>query len=984
MGAFNTGKSTFLNALLGESLLSVDVLPATAAVTVLRHGNRQMMELHGRDNVVTPLPISYLREFSTESTPQAAASKEELSHIEVMLPNEILRHVTLVDTPGVNSPYEAHTNAMRSFIDRADAVIWVIAYGQALNDHERHYIESLPDGINLLVLVNHIDERDPEEDSLVQVVNRVRTKVERDHVLVVPVSAKLALDAVIQRNPELLAQSNWLGFQETFQVELFTKLPQTRLGHIQVRLQNIVNLLASELQTQMVKAEQIVATVVEVKEYQLRTKYEHQGLQHTLEWLKQNTLAHDKVEHLVSVPESIYDHDKVSRQLQILKSSLARMNEEASSWDDVVAQPLNETRDALLWERNQLQSEIGAYNRSGLFGGRPLIFTGRKDKLERRSREWESKEHTYLINVAEAQEHRKRVAKRVDELETDCLEWLSRVTGAIEEKIAELMRDSRSACVRQKEAVRQLSDISWLREFAKRVDEAQLWQLDSTFRTCAEDSDPTRQLDLAVIQGQLKSLIQRQWNAEVVEPLRAPVEPLESRATNWRAVAMWLRAAVRAMVFATGTAIVLATVAWIGMTHWKSILDWAGSLSAGSEARTQPEPVNPAVVLDGGPRSVSSPFMSGTWDVGLALSLSGQYGAKVILDAPFVENGLDHRFLATATEEGSCPGCLTIIGAFFFTCGPNGWTIESSNSKLFEAKDLGSDPQIALVLLGPEHHGLRVTTNLTDESADYSEVFLAAPANKEIIVLWSARIKERECRSNADCTSKELVVDLVPGASPDYYDLRTSPSGGWAAPSLYTMTAQHDEYKCVSGTCEDARVKASASAQNNPVAGASGADLTASNSDHSNVSVPSVEGTIRGAEVKMSPSLQAPASTGVLGDVTTQSDQAPDLSGNWQGEYTNHVTNRITKVNLQISEDRTDLLTGTLMFDEGSSKPGVCSLTGVYNTQNNFMLLDVGSCKGTPPKCLQGKIGFSSVKPTDRRVFGVDSLQNCVLDMSRQ
>lgn len=37
-GQFKRGKSTLLNALLGEELLPVGVVPVTAVVTVLRHG----------------------------------------------------------------------------------------------------------------------------------------------------------------------------------------------------------------------------------------------------------------------------------------------------------------------------------------------------------------------------------------------------------------------------------------------------------------------------------------------------------------------------------------------------------------------------------------------------------------------------------------------------------------------------------------------------------------------------------------------------------------------------------------------------------------------------------------------------------------------------------------------------------------------------------------------------------------------------------
>ena len=118
--------------------------------------------------------------------------------------------------------------------------------------------------------------------------------------------------------------------------------------------------------------------------------------------------------------------------------------------------------------------------------------------------------------------------------------------------------------------------------------------------------------------------------------------------------------------------------------------------------------------------------------------------------------------------------------------------------------------------------------------------------------------------------------------------------------------------------------------------------------------------------------------------ITPPSARAPDLSGNWHGEYTNHDTNQITKVNLKISKDRTDLLTGILMFGLGGSNSASCAIAGVYNSQSKFMLLNVGNCQGHPPAYLQGKIGFSSVKPADRQVFGVDSLHNSLLNISRQ
>lgn len=112
----------------------------------------------------------------------------------------------------------------------------------------------------------------------------------------------------------------------------------------------------------------------------------------------------------------------------------------------------------------------------------------------------------------------------------------------------------------------------------------------------------------------------------------------------------------------------------------------------------------------------------------------------------------------------------------------------------------------------------------------------------------------------------------------------------------------------------------------------------------------------------------------------------PSLSGKWHGEYTNHDANVVMKVTLQMSEDNSpDRLTGTLTFDSEGSNSASCAISGVYNPQNKFMLLNVGNCRGnTPGYFFEGKIGFSSVDLTARQAFGVDPAHNSLLNISRQ
>jgi hypothetical protein len=122
---------------------------------------------------------------------------------------------------------------------------------------------------------------------------------------------------------------------------------------------------------------------------------------------------------------------------------------------------------------------------------------------------------------------------------------------------------------------------------------------------------------------------------------------------------------------------------------------------------------------------------------------------------------------------------------------------------------------------------------------------------------------------------------------------------------------------------------------------------------------------------------------GALDEITPSRAAAPSLSGNWHGKYTRD-TNQITKVNLRVIEDRTNVLTGKLKFDSAGNTSASCAISGIYNSQDKFMLLILDNCLGRPPADLQGKIGFSSVDPTARQVFGVDSLHNSLLSISRQ
>jgi hypothetical protein len=122
LGNHSSGKSTFINHLLGGSIQKTGLAPTDDAFTVLSFGASEE-ERDGQAVVSTPtLPYGGLRSFGPQF----------LSHFRVKLrPVPLLRDVQLIDSPGmIDSPGEGSggrgfdfAGAVRWFAERADVVL---------------------------------------------------------------------------------------------------------------------------------------------------------------------------------------------------------------------------------------------------------------------------------------------------------------------------------------------------------------------------------------------------------------------------------------------------------------------------------------------------------------------------------------------------------------------------------------------------------------------------------------------------------------------------------------------------------------------------------------------------------------------------------------------------------------------------------------------------------------------------------------------
>ncbi len=140
VGPFSSGKSSLINALLGQpDLLPVGVVPTTDRISILRSGDEAQR-------------ISTGGEVDT-----------------VFHPSPLLKKVSFVDTPGLESVFQKHEETTRKFLHRSDVVLLVMLATQAMTARNLEYLQTLKDyGKKVIIVINQADLLSPEEAETVR------------------------------------------------------------------------------------------------------------------------------------------------------------------------------------------------------------------------------------------------------------------------------------------------------------------------------------------------------------------------------------------------------------------------------------------------------------------------------------------------------------------------------------------------------------------------------------------------------------------------------------------------------------------------------------------------------------------------------------------------------------------------------------------------------------------------------------------------
>ncbi|PWU20536.1 MAG: hypothetical protein C5B48_12405 [Candidatus Rokuibacteriota bacterium] len=163
VGQFKRGKSTLLNALIGEPILPIGVIPITAAVTIVRHGERLAARVRfGQRDWEECEPRALATYVSEEHNP---GNQKDVTGVEVFVPNPLLESgMCLVDTPGIGSVSATNTAATRAFVPHVDAAVVVLGGEPPIAGEELALVADAAEWIRDLVFVLNKADRQSDSD----------------------------------------------------------------------------------------------------------------------------------------------------------------------------------------------------------------------------------------------------------------------------------------------------------------------------------------------------------------------------------------------------------------------------------------------------------------------------------------------------------------------------------------------------------------------------------------------------------------------------------------------------------------------------------------------------------------------------------------------------------------------------------------------------------------------------------------------------
>lgn len=271
VGEFNSGKSTLIDALLGDPLLETGSVPTTAAATYLHNGNpldatiilrdgeqlqfsRDGDRLHALLATIAPdTSMNTVRDLIALATTHPAFARQvvrcDVTHTAAFLSE----HIVIVDTPGVSSTDGEHGEVTRRVVEReADLVmvtipiVWQISltFESFLRETLRPFLRR---AIFVVTKADNLDEPGEIDRALKHIQRQVETRLGIPSPDIFVVAARTALRQPAAASALSPDKQRWATAFEQIRHALATRLLRERTAAITEQIARLLDDLISDL-----------------------------------------------------------------------------------------------------------------------------------------------------------------------------------------------------------------------------------------------------------------------------------------------------------------------------------------------------------------------------------------------------------------------------------------------------------------------------------------------------------------------------------------------------------------------------------------------------------------------------------------------------------------------------------------------------------------------------------------------------------------
>lgn len=423
VGTFKNGKSTFINAMLGEEVLPAYPIPCTAIINEVKYGEEKEAVLYYRNplpkilpekipeeskrymnqykgQAIPPMPLSYSKLEDYVVIPMGKEQKDAIlespyEKVELFWPLKLLEnHVEIIDSPGLNE-HAIRTTVTVDYLNRADAILFVLNATAPCSQDDMSFIENNLKAMGFedpFFVVNRFDLIKAREQEMVK--RYIETKLNGySSNPVYFVSALHALDGKIDGDMEKYHSSGMAELEQVLSDFLIRNKGKAKLTQPARELKHVLN---DEALFRIIpeRRKMLHSSLDDVKrryqeaqphleELNLRKEQLKSKLELRIEQIKPE-IRREIMKHFTDLASSIrtwineYEpensisliHRKESTQKVIAEISdyvKGRIEEEHNNWNDFVLKPLIEEKANYVFsdverDLDELFSEIDEVN----------------------------------------------------------------------------------------------------------------------------------------------------------------------------------------------------------------------------------------------------------------------------------------------------------------------------------------------------------------------------------------------------------------------------------------------------------------------------------------------------------------------------------------------------------------------------------------------------------------------------------------------